>query len=64
VLDVLAKYDAYIRAAQQQMGVRQQLKSDVLNARNLGVVSRPSQAPAGAPKDLSNEDLLRALGGK
>jgi hypothetical protein len=53
VLDVLAKYDAYIRAAQQQMGIRQQLKSDVLKARNLGVVA-PS-APASAPIKYDRE---------
>jgi hypothetical protein len=46
VLDVLAKYDTYIRAAQQQLGVRNQIKNDVIKARGLGVAP-PSPAPAG-----------------
>jgi hypothetical protein len=47
VLDVLAKYDTYISAAQQQLAVRQQLKNDVIKARGLIVAPPSSPAPAG-----------------
>lgn len=62
VQTVLAAYDRYIKAATEQLQARQRIKSEVLSAR--GASRPPSSTPSGNFKSMSDDDLLRAIGGK